>query len=581
MSRPRTAIDRSQRLNGLIALGGIGLLFLCLGGRLVQIQIKQGPDLVAAVEQQRKGRSIVPARRGMIFDACGRVVAASRRQPDVFVDPALVKDVDEVAEGLGARLGIEPEAIARKIRQRASTRYAVVARNVGEVEARALEEMRHVAVGLTDRSIRTYPLGHSMAHVIGFVGHDGHGLEGIELAFEEHLAGEDGVRATIRDAGRRALKRLDRLGTPPIDGGHLVLTLDAEIQRIVEETLEETIQQFEASSAVGIVMSPRAGEVLAMACLPAFDPATASSVSSEIRRNRAVTDPVEPGSTFKPFILAAALDGGFVTLDEVIDCRHGTYSVGGRIIRDVSPHGELTAAQIVIKSSNVGMSIIGQRMGRDALHAALRRYNFGEPTGIECPGESGGVVFEPHRWTSYSVTSVPMGYEVGITPLQLITAFCGIISDGLLLRPTLIKRKLANDGSITESFDGPTVLRRILPVELSRRMSREVLRGVVEEGSGRRAQLEHYSVLGKTGTAKLTFEDRRGYEPDAYLASFIGAAPADDPQVAVLVIVRRPNPKLGYYGGTVSAPAVKSILGKTLAYLQVPPEEKVVSLAGM
>jgi cell division protein FtsI (penicillin-binding protein 3) len=377
------------------------------------------------------------------------------------------------------------------------------------------------------------------------------------------------------------LRRLERVGTPPIDGGHLVLTLDAEIQRIVEQTLAETVGQFEASSAVGIVMAPKTGEVLAMACIPAFDPAMAWVVGSGIRRNRAVTDPVEPGSTFKPFILAAALDGGFVTLEEVIDCRHGTYCVGGRVIRDVSPHGALTAAQIVIKSSNVGMSIIGQRMGRDALYAALRRYGFGEPTGVECPGESAGVVFEPHRWTSYSVTSVPMGYEVGITPLQLITAFCGIINDGVLLRPTLIKRTLADDGSVAESFDGPTVVRRILPAELARRMRREVLRGVVEEGSGQRARLEHYSVLGKTGTAKLTFEDRRGYEPDAYLASFIGAAPVDDPQVAVLVMVRRPNPKLGYYGGTVSAPAVKSILGKTLAYFQVPPDEEVVSLAEM
>jgi len=554
MSRPPAAIDQSQRLNGTIVLVLICTLFVGLGARLVHIHCGQGPELVASLENQRKGRSVVPARRGMILDARGRVVVANRRMPDVFVDATLVEDLDELAQALGARLGMEPSRIARRINQRRSSRYVVVARQVGEVEAEAVRDLGVPAVGLSDRAVRTYPLGASMAHVLGFVGREGHGLGGLELAFEEHLAGKDGLRATIRDARRRALRRIERMGLPPVDGGHLILTVDAEIQRVVEAALEGTRQTFEAACALAIVMSPKTGDILALACSPSFDPADASRVSEKIRRNRAVTDPVEPGSTFKPFIISGALDGGVVTLTDKIDCRKGTYRVGGRTIRDVSSHGVMTVAEVVTRSSNIGMAVIGQRMGPGALHEAMRRFGFGERTGIECPGEARGVVYPLDRWTSYSVTSVPMGYEIGITPIQLITGFCAIVNDGLLLRPRLVR-------------------------ELLRRMSREVLVSVVEEGSGRRAKLAHYKSLGKTGTAKLTYSDRPGYEPGAYLSSFIGAAPADDPEIVVLVMVRRPNAELGYYGGTVSAPAVKTILEETLAYLQVPPDEKVATLA--
>jgi cell division protein FtsI (penicillin-binding protein 3) len=579
MSRPPAEIDRSQRLNGTIVLVLICALLMGLGARLVHIHSGHGPELVASLQNQRKGRSMVPARRGMILDVRGRVVAANRRMADVFVDAALVNDVEELAQALGARLGLDSAEIARRINQRRSSRYVVVAREVGEVEAEAIRKLGVPAVGLSDRAVRTYPLGTSMAHVLGFVGRDGRGLEGLELALEKHLAGRDGVRATIRDARRRALRPLDQKSTPPIDGGHLVLTLDAEIQRVVEVTLERTRQAFEAVGAVAIVMSPKTGDVLALACSPAFDPASAANIPEAIRRNRAVTDPVEPGSTFKPFIVSGALNGGVVTLTDKIDCRGGTFRVGGRTICDVSPHGVMTVAEVVTRSSNIGMAVIGQRMGPQSLHDAMRRFGFGERTGIECPGEARGVVYPLDRWTSYSVTSVPMGYEIGITPIQLITGFCAIVNDGLLLRPRLVRDLLAPDGTTIESFAEPEVVRRILPTNIARRMSREVLVSVVEEGSGRRAKLAHYASLGKTGTAKLTYTDRPGYEPGAYLSSFIGAAPARDPEVVVLVMVRRPNAKLGYYGGTVSGPAVKTILEETLAYLQVPPDEKVVILA--
>jgi len=560
-------------------LGVVGLLISLLCVRLVKIQVVSGAELLASVERQHKSRSVIPARRGMILDRSGRVVAASRQMPDVFIDPVLVDDLDSLSIEVGIRVNVSPSEVRQAVLRRADSRYVVVARCVGEVEAEAIRELKHPAVGLSERSLRTYPLGSSMAHVLGFVGRDGNGLEGIELTLDEHLRGCNGTRATIRDARRRALWREERASTPPVDGGHVVLTIDAEIQRITEAALTRTIEKFRAKSGVGIVMKPGTGEVLAMACYPAFDVNDAPNVDQAIRRNRAVTDPVEPGSTFKPFITGGALAGGFVSPTERIDCGQGRYYAGRRLIEDTSPHGMMTLQEIVCKSSNIGMAHIGQRMGAEALHEVMARFGFGRRTGIECPGEDAGLLHPLARWTSYSVTSVPMGYEVGVTPLQLLSAFSAISNDGLLLRPRIVKELLGPDGRPIGSDRGPELVRRVLPSEVARYMSEIVLVSVVEEGSGKLAKVPGHQVLGKTGTSKLSFTDKRGYEEGAYLASFIAAAPASDPRVAVLVMVRRPDAKLGYYGSKVSAPAVGEILAGTLAYLQVPPGEEVAMRA--
>ena len=237
----------------------------------------------------------------------------------------------------------------------------------------------------------------------------------------------------------------------------------------------------------------------------------------------------------------------------------------------------MTFEEIVSRSSNIGMAIIGQRMGNPAIHEIVCRFGFGQPTGIDFPGEASGGVLPLSRWTSYSTTSVPMGQEIAVTPLQLITAFCAIINDGVLLRPRMIRAFLSPDGRVLEEFTGPDPARRVLPTEVAGYLSRQVLVKVVTDGTGRRAALAEYQVLGKTGTAQVPHEDRRGYEPDAYLGAVLGAAPAEDPRVAVLVMIKKPNPRLGYYCATVAAPAVREILAETLAYLQVPPTTKSVA----
>jgi cell division protein FtsI (penicillin-binding protein 3) len=556
-----------------VLVGVIALLFL-LGGRIAYIDTALRPKLLDIAHRQQHGSSVITARRGTIFDTRGRVVAVSRYRPDVFVDPTRVEDIEKLAYELSARINRSAESIANKIHNRRSPRYVVIATQVDVVTADAVRAMRNPAVGLTDRVVRTCPLGSSMAHVLGFVGRDGHGLEGIERAHDEHLAGRDGRRASVRDARRRAMWKSHGGYTPPIDGGSVVLTIDAEIQRVTEEALARRVRAFEAESGVAVVMSPKSGHILAMACVPTFDPNQVGSAPPEVRRNRAVTDPTEPGSTFKPFIACGALEGGFVTKTEQIDCQMGEYRIGRRNVVDTRPYGLMDIKGIITRSSNIGMAIIGQRVGNEVLRETICRFGFGELTGIGYPGESPGLVYPLGQWTSYSTVSVSFGYEVAVTPLQLATAFCAIVNDGILLRPRLVRHLLSPTGEVQASYDSPEIIRRAVSSAVARYMSQELLVSVVENGSGRKARAGPYRVLGKTGTAKLPYTDRSGYEPNAYLSTFVGAAPAADPEAVVVVMVRRPKASLGYYGSTVSAPAVGEILLATLAYLEVPAEDQ-------
>jgi len=558
-----------------LLLGGLIVLLVALGVRLVFIDTRLKPRLLEIAHRQQQGESVFPARRGMILDRRGRVVALSRQMPDVFVDPALVDDIDHTAAELSARINRPATEIAGAIRRRNDSRFVVVARRVDEVTAEAVRGMGDPAVGLADRMHRAYPMGDSLAHVIGWVGRDGGGLEGIELTYDEHLRGRDGRQSTIRDARRRALRRSGQSIVSPVDGGHLVLTLDTEIQRIAEEALSRSLTEFEAESGVVIVMSPTSGEVLAMASLPAFDPNNPAASAAHRRRNRALTDPVEPGSSFKPLLACGALQAGLVSPVERIDCHMGVHRFGRRVVRDTTPHGPLDLCGIITHSSNIGMGIIAERMGSNLLHETICSFGLGQRTGIELPGESSGVVYPLRSWTSYSPTSLAMGYEVLATPLQLVTAFAAIVNDGILLKPRLVYERLGPDGMVLDSFDRPTIVRRVVSSEVARYMTRELLVSVVENGGGWRAKTGPYRVLGKTGTAKLTYSDRSGYEPGAYQSMFVGAAPVETPRLVALAIVRRPNPAIGYYGGKVAAPVVGTILTQALAYLEESPAPQV------
>jgi len=576
--RVATNLDRYQCRAGLVVFVAIGLLFAGLAYRLVHINTAYRERLLASAERQHESTSNLPARRGTILDRNGRVVAGTRQMPDVFIDPFGVADMESLAAAVAARLSVSPNEILEMLQRRPGSRYVVVAREVDETTADAIRSMNNAHVGLTDNAVRYHPLGSSMAHVIGFVGRDGYGLEGIELAFDKHLRGRDGKRETIRDARRRALMPSEAPPMLPIDGGHVVLTIDAEIQNIVERALAKGIADVEAASGVSVVLDVTNGHILGMACHPTFDLNDAGNVPVELRRNRVITDTVEPGSTIKPLIASGALDGRFISLTDKIDCNNGRpFRFPGRSLTDTRPCGLLDLTGIITYSSNVGMGKIAMRMGPEALHDTLSRFGFGQPCGVELAGECPGLVYPLDKWSKLSPTSVCIGYEVGVTPLQLANAYAAIVNDGIQLRPKLVRALLAADGTLIRSFDEPDPIRRVASSHTARYMTHEALLSVGMNGGGRKANLGVYRVLGKTGTAKLPYEHRRGYEPGAYLSIFVGAAPAENPRIVTVVMIRRPNAAIAYYGSQVSAPVAGVILTRTLAYMGVEPENRLAS----
>jgi cell division protein FtsI (penicillin-binding protein 3) len=283
-----------------------------------------------------------------------------------------------------------------------------------------------------------------------------------------------------------------------------------------------------------------------------------------------LTDPVEPGSVFKPFVMSAALTAGVVHMGEMIDCHDGLF--GKRHLQDSHPHGTLTVEQVVAKSSNIGMAVIGLRLGSKLMYEGLRKLGFGQATGVDLPGEGNGLLMPLKKWNSFSTTSVPMGQELAVTPMQIVTAFCALVNGGRLIQPRVIAAITDPAGQVVEDRTAPIEKGQVLEPRIAD-MMHSILVEVVNDGTGKPAQLDRWQVMGKTGTAQVPRSDRKGYEPDAYLGSFIAAAPASDPAVVVLVMVRKPQKSIGYYGAQVSAPVVKAILQEVLPYLNVPPDK--------
>lgn len=614
-NRPRRA---------LIALAAaFSLAFLSLAGRLVYIQVTSHDTLSTLARRQQSICVTSQPCRGAVVDARSRPMATTVESCSVFVDPKLIYEkqcrqwqvaplsadgagpprdrtgpgaggiaalaslsggmrpadlrsaaaCSPAARQLAAVLGMDAEEIELLVEENAGGHFVWVRRRVDRATGDAVRALKLPGVGVRQEGTRRYPGGPLAAHVLGAVGSECQGIDGLEYLFDDELSGSSGRRVVRVDGKRRPVWIRPGDCRPSADGHLLVLTLDLTIQMFVEETLRETVERFRARGATAIVMDPQTGAVLALANYPSFDPARYGEADAYDRRNRALTDPYEPGSTFKCFVASAALEAGVVRPGERIFCHNGLHYIRGRRLRDVHPYGWLIFEDIVVKSSNVGMGIIGERMGNRRLYAAIRRFGFGERTGIELPGEGTGVVHPLDRWSAWSATSVPMGYEVMATPLQLLAAFSSIVNGGLLMRPRLVQYAYGSDGRLAADLSEPVVGRRTLKRETADFMRRRVLRAVVERGTGRRAAVPGYRAFGKTGTAKKRDPLGRGYSDTLYVGSFMGGAPLENPRVVALVAVDEPDCSIGYYGGTVAAPAVMKILQRTLGYLQVPPDD--------
>jgi cell division protein FtsI/penicillin-binding protein 2 len=557
---------------------GICLVFALLVGRLAYIQVKLRPELLEWSERRQCSIVPLPGRRGTIYDRRQRVVAGSQDRPTIYADPRLIEDPADVSQQLGSLLQTNPAEILKLLENPTSPGYVVLRRGAEDMEVEGLRDLKPPVPGLNvlREPMRTYPMGSLASHMLGFLSSDQTGLEGLELSCEKYLKATPGKRTVYWDAHRRAMFQAPDSYVSPKDGMHVLLTIDAAIQETVERELSKSVDHFKAESGLAIVMNPKTGEVLSMACYPSFVPTQAGKAKPELRRNRILTDPVEPGSIFKPFIMAAALAEGVTKPAESIFCHGGLYVIGKRMLHDHHPYGNLTSSEIVAKSSNIGMAIIGQRLGNKKMYTALRDLGFGQTTGIDLPGEGEGLLMPLSVWNSYTTTSVPMGHELAVTPMQIMNAFCALVNGGRLVQPRVVAAVVDQEGRIVE--DRTAVIERGQVLDPAAAMAmRDILVQVVNEGTGKVAQLDKWQVMGKTGTAQVPRSNRRGYEPDAYLGSFIAAAPASDPAVAVLVMVRKPSVRIGYYGAQVSAPVVKAILQEVLPYLNVPPDKTPTS----
>ncbi|TWT40364.1 Peptidoglycan D,D-transpeptidase FtsI [Phycisphaerae bacterium RAS1] len=553
-------------------------------GRLAWLEQNRGEELRRRAAGQHTATTPIPAQRGEILDTKGRVLAGSVRRPSIYADPSQIENPRFAAYSIAPVLRLEPSALEQELVEKAERGFAWVKRGVSEDElARfsALRAGRHLrAFAVRYEPVRDYPQGALAAHIIGFVGAEQNGLAGIEQAFNEEMTGRDGRRSAIVDVLRRRVETLPDEYVAPHMGASVVLTIDAHIQERTQEHLRTAVEQFKAEWGAAVVMDPQTGEVLAMAVVPDFDPrepiapglaGAALAAAQEKLRNRSVSDSYEPGSIFKPFIASIALDEQRVRMDEIFAVNGPARQFGSRTIHDTHTYGSLALHEVISKSSNIGMALLGSRLGNERLCRYVRSYGFGDATGIELPGEHTGLVQDFSRWGPFSTQSIPIGQEIALTPIQIATAFSVFCNGGVLYRPRIVRGVISSDGETLSDTSEPIAIRRVLEPSTALLFRRQALVETVTDGTGKSAAIPDWQVFGKTGTAQIARPGGRGYIPGKYIGSFVGGAPSDDPRVVALVSLYKPSSGK-YYGGTVAAPAVGAILADVLAYMHVPPE---------
>jgi cell division protein FtsI/penicillin-binding protein 2 len=580
----------SMRAAFVMILIGCGLLALM--GRVSYLQTYGREQTIRKADRQQHQNEILRARRGCIFDSTGMLMAGTIQQKTLFIDPKFMQEcfqeeghdlseMDLAINKLADILDKDSFELAQMLGERAESRFIKIAENIDDGTADEIMKLDLPGVGFTPMNVRYYPMGSIASHVLGGTGKEGKGLEGVELKFEKLLAGKDGFKRTLKDARRRPIAVAADDYLPPLHGQHLILTLDANIQMIAEQELARTCSDYRAKRGEAIVMDPKTGDVLAMANWPNFNPQTMDESTPDIRRNRCLTDPYEPGSTAKPFIAGPAIQWKFTKLNEVWPI-HGPiwHTSYGRKVTDVHGYDQLAMWDVLVKSSNIGMSMLGNRMGNPNLHRALLSFGFGKPTGIDLPGEDAGLVNPLKAWTKYSTESVSQGYEMMVTPIQLARGFCAYANGGRLVQPRMLKGVLDAEGNVIARNETKGL--QLLPEAIDPITAAEVKRALCDtviRGTAMKARSKNWNIFGKTGTAHIA--KNGNYNDHAYTSSFMAGAPAENPRLVVTFIIHEPDRDhavsqgLSYYGGAVAAPGAGQVLERSLAYLQVPASREL------
>lgn len=551
----------------------LAMLLSLYSARLVHLQVGKHEEYSRLAAETTAQKKVVRAERGKITDARGEILADNVPVYAVVVDGTLVTDRARVAALLSRHLGIPLDEVARRI---ASTRpYIVVGKGVSAASVEALRKdladsgLRGVLY--EHEPVRNYPNDAMLGHVIGFLDHEGHGIQGVEMMMEPYLHGEDGFVYTERDRTGREIVAYRGIERPARDGMTVQLTIDMGLQAIVENELDIACQRLNPNMMTAVFLDPRTGEILAMATRPAFDPNNPGDAPVETTKNRAVIEMFEPGSTFKLVVIAAALNEHAVTEESKFHCENGSFAYAGKILRDVHGYGTMSVHDILVKSSNIGCAKIAMHIGPDTFYEYIRRFGFGDRTGLGLPGEITGIVRPRHKWTPLSITRVPMGHEIAVTPLQSTLSMSVIANGGNMMLPQIVRSVHDGEGRELVGFR-PQVLRRVVTEETAAQVASALTEVVSERGTAPLARIPGFRVAGKTGTAQKV-DPKGGYTPGKYVLSFSGYFPAGDPKIAGIVVVDDPRtPGTSVYGGTIAAPIFARIGDAMARYLDLQPE---------
>ncbi|HXX54067.1 MAG TPA: penicillin-binding protein 2 [Thermodesulfovibrionales bacterium] len=553
-----------MRKRSIILNTAICFIFVIVVVRLFNIMIVNHERLYARAKMQQLKGEDMRVRRGMILDRHGRELAVNLELESLYCDPAGMGSPEKSAAALSSVTGKPSHAILTKLSSEGH--FVWLERKLDPDTTRRVKDLKLKGIGFVNDSKRYYPKGNLASQIVGFVNIDNKGIEGVELRYDGYLSSGGGKVLFSRDANGKTLSQGVEMESK---GNNLVLTLDEGLQYAVEVELDRAMEQWRASAATAIMMDPFTGEILALANRPSFDPNSISGSRNFERRNRAITDCYEPGSTFKIIVGTAALEERVVSLGSTFDCSKGAIEIGKRVVHDAHKHGVLTFTEVIQKSSNVGSIMVGMKLGKERIYRYAKAFGFGEKTGIDLPGEVSGLIRPPERWSGVSIGSVPIGQEVAVTPLQVLRAYSAIANGGMLVTPHVVSRALSPEGE--EIWRPAHDVKRVISRGTAETF-KNILKTVTEEGgTAKSAAVSGNNVAGKTGTAQIIDPRTKRYSTEKFVSSFVGFVPADDPKIAMIVVVYEPRGEI--YGGVVAAPVFKRIAENALSYLNVPRED--------
>ena len=559
----------------IICLGFV-LLFSAFSFRLIYLQMIKHDQYAGLAAEKHVIKQPIFAERGTILDANNEVLAHNVPVETIVADASRLNEVDATVDLVSEELKLPRGEVSDKLHS--DRRYIVLKREVAKANADSLRQKLRAknlrGIYFEQDATRIYPNGLMLCHVIGFTDFDHRGIQGVEGSLDQYLRGQEGYRYIEHNRAGQEIVLYRGQERAPRDGYQVHLTVDLNLQNIVENEIDAAMGKYSPKKATIILMRPQTGEILAMANRPAFDLNQRSEAMQEQMKNRAICDMMEPGSTFKIVTAAAALNEHKFSLDSYIFCENGVWNYGGTPLHDHAAFKDLSVKDILVKSSNIGAAKLAVSLGDQKFYEYIRRFGFGERTGVELPGEIPGLIRSPNSWSKISITHIPMGHEIGVTPLQMATAMCAIANGGKLMTPRIVKSTTTSDGKTVSTLK-PIVLRQVISPQTANQIG-TALRGVVSDrGTAAAAAVPGFTIAGKTGTAQKV-GPHGGYEKGKEVVSFCGYLPAENPQFVGLVVLDDAQTKPEQnYGGTVAGPIFSRIAEKAARYLDLEPHEEI------